>query len=139
MASSKKAVQDEDGTAPLTRSQRAAILSTPALVIMSAIHVWDGLNGPAELPGMVWVSLAVATLIGSTYSFAWYSAGEKRDEREVLIELKSIRVGALVLIAGNILVLPFAASQLHDAIGALLFFSWAVTSASILFYSRRSA
>lgn len=79
-----------DGAAPLTRSQRLAVLAAPGCLIMSALHVWDGLNGPAEL-------------------------------------------------IGNVLILPLAANQLHAAIGALSYFSWAVTSASILFYSRRSA
>ena len=50
-----------------------------------------------------------------------------------------MRIGFIVLIAGNLLVLPRAANQLHDAIVALFFFTVAFTSAAILFYSRRSA
>lgn len=139
MEISRKSDRHDDGAAPLTRAQRSAILFVPGCLIMSALHVWDGLNGPAELPGTVWVSLGIGALIIGAYGILWLSEGERRDEREILIELKSIRIGALVLIIGNILILPLAANQLHSAIGALLYFSWAVTGASILLYSRRSA
>jgi hypothetical protein len=128
-----------DGTAPLTRSQRAAVLLTPGCLIMSALHVWDGLNGPAELPGMLYASLAIGALIIGAYGFFWLSEGEQRDERELLIELKSIRVCAVVLILGNLLILPQFGNRLHEAISALVFFSLAASNGSILFYSRRSA
>jgi hypothetical protein len=139
METGKKADRYEDGTAPLTRAQRNAILALPAGLLMSALHVWDSLNGPADLPGKIWLSLSIAVLVIGVYSIFWLSAGEKRDEREVLIKLKAMRTGFIVLIAGNLLILPRAENQLHDAIAALFFFTVAVTSASILFYSRRSA
>ena len=130
---------DNDETAPLTRSQRNATLVLPACLVLSALHVWDGLTGPAELPGLIVVTWILTFLIGGAVGLVWISEGEKRDEREKLIELKAMRIGLVVLIIGNVLVLPRAASQLHEAIWALLLFSWAVTSAATLFYSRQSA
>jgi hypothetical protein len=105
---------------------------------MTALHAWDVLNGPAELPGVIWASLGLAALLGTAVAVLWLSGSEKADEREVLVELKANRIGFVVLIIGNILVLPLAASEIGEAVGALVYFSWAAYSAAVLFYSRRS-
>lgn len=132
-----------DGAAPMTRSQKKAVLAGAMFLSAVAAHVWDVLNGSADAPHLIWVIALVVGVVTGVLFVSWYFDSEEPDEREALIELKSFRNAFLALILANVLWLPLvhrvAPSEIAAAVGAGVFFSLAVRCASILFYSRRSA
>lgn len=132
-----------DGPAPMTRSEKKALLTGAMFLSAVVAHVWDVLNGPANAPLLIWVFALVIGVITGVLFLSWYFDSEEPDEREALIELKSFRNAFLALILANVLWLPLvhrvAPSGIAAAVAAGVFFALAIRCASILFYSRRSA